>query len=138
MLVTQLEYAVGQAVREARLEEEVHEEVPVGHEVPAVPEVQVVREAGITALHPGTRPLLHMLRLGLHPRPPPPPPVPEDSTHKGHRSARPPPKHLYNICTTSAQRRRRCADVVQMLCKCFVFAGSLPPPDLPGKHNAFV
>ena len=31
-------------------------------------------------------------------------------------------KHLYNICTTLAQRRRRWADVVQMLYKCFVFA----------------
>ena len=28
-------------------------------------------------------------------------------------------KHLYNICT---MRRRRWAGVVQMLCKCFVFA----------------
>ena len=32
-------------------------------------------------------------------------------------------KHLYNICTTSAQRLRRWADVVQLLYKCFVFAG---------------
>ena len=32
-------------------------------------------------------------------------------------------KHLYNICTMFDQRRRRWADVVQMLCKCFVFAG---------------
>ena len=32
-------------------------------------------------------------------------------------------KHLYNICTMLAQRRRRWADVVQMLYKCFVFAG---------------
>ena len=31
-------------------------------------------------------------------------------------------KHLYNICIMSTQRRRRWADVVQMLCKCFVFA----------------
>ena len=30
-------------------------------------------------------------------------------------------KHLYNICTISGQRRRRWADVVQMLYKCFVF-----------------
>ena len=30
-------------------------------------------------------------------------------------------KHLYNICTTSDQRRRLWADVVQMFCKCFVF-----------------
>ena len=32
-------------------------------------------------------------------------------------------KHLYNICTKLDQRRRRWADVVQMLYKCFVFAG---------------
>ena len=32
-------------------------------------------------------------------------------------------KHLYNICTTSAQRLRRWSNFVQMLCKCFVFAG---------------
>ena len=32
-------------------------------------------------------------------------------------------KHLYNICTMLDQRRRRLADVVQMLYKCFVFAG---------------
>ena len=31
-------------------------------------------------------------------------------------------KHLYNICTMLNQRRRRWADVVQMLYKCFVFA----------------
>ena len=35
-------------------------------------------------------------------------------------------KQLYNICTTSAQRRRRWDDVVQMLYKCFVFAGLGP------------
>ena len=32
-------------------------------------------------------------------------------------------KHLYNICTMLDQRKRRWADVVQMLYKCFVFAG---------------
>ena len=32
-------------------------------------------------------------------------------------------KHLYNICTMLAQRRRRWADVVQRLYKCFVFTG---------------
>ena len=32
-------------------------------------------------------------------------------------------KHLYNICTMLDQRRRRWADVVQMLYKCFVLAG---------------
>ena len=31
-------------------------------------------------------------------------------------------KHLYNICTMLDQRRRRCAGVVQMLYRCFVFA----------------
>ena len=33
-------------------------------------------------------------------------------------------KRLYNICTMLVQRRRRWADVVQMLYKCFVFAGN--------------
>ena len=32
-------------------------------------------------------------------------------------------KHLYNICTMLVQRRRRWADVVQILYKCFVFTG---------------
>ena len=32
-------------------------------------------------------------------------------------------KHLHNICTTSAQRLRRCSNFVQMLYKCFVFTG---------------
>ena len=32
-------------------------------------------------------------------------------------------KHLYNICTTSAQRLRRWSNIVQMVYKCFVFAG---------------
>ena len=31
-------------------------------------------------------------------------------------------KHLYNICTMLDQRRRRWADLVQMLYKWFVFA----------------
>ena len=34
-------------------------------------------------------------------------------------------KHLYIICTMLDQRRRRWADVVQMLYKCFVFPGLL-------------
>ena len=34
-------------------------------------------------------------------------------------------KHLYNICTMLVRRRRRGADIVQMLYKCFVFAGQL-------------
>ena len=32
-------------------------------------------------------------------------------------------KLLYNICTMLGQRRRRWADAVQMLYKCFVFLG---------------
>ena len=35
-------------------------------------------------------------------------------------------KHLYNICTTSSQRLRRWSNIVQMLYKCFVFAGPQP------------
>ena len=35
-------------------------------------------------------------------------------------------KHLYSICTMLVQRRRRWADVLQMLYKCFVFAGNAP------------
>ena len=34
-------------------------------------------------------------------------------------------KHLYNICTTSDQRLRRCYIIVQMLYKCFVFTGKM-------------
>ena len=45
-------------------------------------------------------------------------------------------KHLYNICTTSAQRLRRWSSVVQMLCKCFVFAGlRLAGGDFPPPHQ---
>ena len=36
-------------------------------------------------------------------------------------------KHLYNICTTSAQRLRRSCSIVQMLYKCFVLAGTEAP-----------
>ena len=32
-------------------------------------------------------------------------------------------KHLYNICTTSAQSLRRWSNIVQMVYKCFVLAG---------------
>ena len=32
-------------------------------------------------------------------------------------------KHLYNICTMSAQRLRRWSNIVRMLYKRFVFAG---------------
>ena len=35
-------------------------------------------------------------------------------------------KHLYNIFTMLAQRRRRWANVVEMLYKCCVFAGYVP------------
>ena len=34
-------------------------------------------------------------------------------------------KHMYNICSMSDQRRRRWADVVQILYLCFVFAGNI-------------
>ena len=34
-------------------------------------------------------------------------------------------KHLYDICTMLDQRRRRWAGVVQMLYRCFVFAGTI-------------
>ena len=34
--------------------------------------------------------------------------------------------YAYNICTTSAQRLRRWANIVQMLYKCFVFTGRSP------------
>ena len=40
-------------------------------------------------------------------------------------------KHLYNICTMSAQRRRRWAHVVQMVYKWFVFAGMYTDPCSP-------
>ena len=33
-------------------------------------------------------------------------------------------KYLYNICIMLDQRRRRLADVVQMLCKCFCVLGN--------------
>ena len=35
-------------------------------------------------------------------------------------------KHLYNICTTTAQHHRRWRNIVEMFCKCFVFAGIEP------------
>ena len=40
--------------------------------------------------------------------------TPVNTTHLG----------LYNICTMLKQRRRRWADVVQMLYRCLVFAGT--------------
>ena len=36
--------------------------------------------------------------------------------------------HLYNICTMLGQRRRRWADVVPMVYKCFVFAERASTP----------
>ena len=45
------------------------------------------------------------------------------STSAMYMPSPPNTKHLYNICTTPAQRRRRWAGVVQMLYKCLVFAG---------------
>ena len=35
-------------------------------------------------------------------------------------------KHFYDICTTSTQRLRRRSNIVQMLYKCFLFAGWIP------------
>ena len=37
-------------------------------------------------------------------------------------------KHLHDICTMLVQRRRRWAEVVKMLYKCFVFAGKYSHP----------
>ena len=34
-------------------------------------------------------------------------------------------KHLHNICTMLNQRLRRWSNIVQMLCRCFVFTGLL-------------
>ena len=43
-----------------------------------------------------------------------------------HKTGEPVNKnHLYNICTTSAQRLRRWSNIVQMLYKCFVFVGKV-------------
>ena len=39
-------------------------------------------------------------------------------------------KYFYSICTMSGQRRRRWPDVVEMLYKCFVFAGKMWCGDL--------
>ena len=47
-------------------------------------------------------------------------------------------KHLYNICTTSAQSLRRWFDIVQMLYKCFVFAGMDLWYPMTNKSNAFM
>ena len=45
-------------------------------------------------------------------------------------------KHLYNICTMLDQRRRRWDDVVQMLYRCFVFAGVGDAAKQPGLAEA--
>ena len=50
---------------------------------------------------------------------------PESLLFSGTRIISANTKHLYNICTMLDQRRRRWADVVQMLYKCFVFDGML-------------
>ena len=42
-------------------------------------------------------------------------------------------QHLHNICTMLDQRRRRWADVVQMIYKCYVFAG-MGPSSLGQSH----
>ena len=44
-------------------------------------------------------------------------------------------KHLHNICTTSAHRLRRWFNVVQMLCKCFVFTGMFLRPTFYDMDN---
>ena len=44
-------------------------------------------------------------------------------------------KHLYNICTSSAQRIRRRSDIEQMLYKCFVFTGNGGPETPPWHIN---
>ena len=50
-------------------------------------------------------------------------------------------KHLYNICTTTAQHFRRWSSIVQMLYKCFVSAGSFGLRTLAASvslsHHAF-
>ena len=52
-----------------------------------------------------------------------------------HTTSRQTHKHLYNICTTSARRLRRWADIVQMLYKCFVLAGISADDSLPRLIN---
>ena len=53
--------------------------------------------------------------------------MPFNRWHRSTRSAK--AKHLYNICTTSAQRLRRWTSIVQMLYKSSVFAGRCPIHD---------
>ena len=43
-------------------------------------------------------------------------------------------KHLHNICTMSAQRLRRWSNIVQLLYKCFVFAGLCITPVYTCNH----
>ena len=64
--------------------------------------------------------------LNCRPLNPPRPPNFMDATSYSVNT-----KHLYNIYTMSAQRRKRWADVVQMLYKCFVFAWYSCPSDYP-------
>ena len=50
-------------------------------------------------------------------------------------------ENLYNICTMLNQRRRRWADVVQKLYKCFMFAGlaetCVTKSRFPVKHRVY-
>ena len=47
-------------------------------------------------------------------------------------------KHLYNICTMLDQRRRRWADIVQMLYKRFVFTGiAVIGTQSPSRHHLY-
>ena len=46
------------------------------------------------------------------------------TTMKGHADPAN-TKHLYNICAMLDQRRRRWANIVQMLYTCFVFTGEM-------------
>ena len=61
---------------------------------------------------------------------------PESIGLAGRRNGHTPPntKHLYNINAKLDRRRRRWAGVVQMLYKCFVFAGTCTP----NKRKSFV
>ena len=47
-------------------------------------------------------------------------------------------KHLYNICTMLDQRRRRWADIVQILYKCFVFAGNIEKKLVDGSRTTLI
>ena len=47
-------------------------------------------------------------------------------------------KHLFTICAMLDQRRRRWADVVRMLYKCFVLAGMLARANVADIHDATI